>query len=81
MKITLHRHQAVTTRYLPTTTHKPARIKATAEAASVIVPSSYGEEGAVRELLQRLGWDDNRSTWHGARIPKTNTYVFVCDET
>lgn len=71
--------QAITTRYLPPTGHRPARVKARTESGRFCVQGwdherdAYANHAAVaRALMERLGWEGR---WAGGSMP--DGYVFV----
>lgn len=72
-------HQAIITKFLGPTSHRPARITATADAGSVTVaweagrPVEWNHQNAAMALVTRLGW--SRAGWQGGGFK--NGYVFV----
>jgi hypothetical protein len=72
--------QAITTKYLPATNTKGARIKASCAARSIIVPYTYSDEphrAAALALITRLGWLGH-GEWHEGDLPDGKGSVFVC---
>jgi len=55
--------QAIVTKYIPPTNHRPARIKATAMAGSVTISYDYANyhewpfRKAAQALCDKFGWD------------------------
>ena len=66
--------QAIRTKVLAPTNHRPPRVVAECEAGRIVVPWNYslGVDGnymaAARQLHESLGWDDF-STLHGGWLP------------
>ena len=74
--------QAIETRYLPATDHKPARVRAICAAGSIIVPYDYDAphgEGphltAALALCAKLGWNEVQLV-SGAVPSNPKGYVF-----
>lgn len=73
--------QAITTKYLPATNHKPARVKATATAGSVLVSydSALRDDDAHKEaalaLCRKFGWEG--SLVMGTTHNGDNVWVFI----
>ncbi len=71
--------QAIATKFLPCTNHRPSRVKATAEAGSVTLSWDHGlnanenHELACRTLANNWGWGGN---WAGGAVA-SGGYVFV----
>jgi hypothetical protein len=80
--------QAIVTKYLGPTNHRGSRIKATAEAGSIVVPWNYALDPqenhrmAALTLASNMGWDGGASyrrltaCWHGGALPGGG-YAFV----
>ena len=81
--------QAIQTKYIPVTNHKPSRVKVWAEAGSIIVSWDHAlnvdgnHAFAARLLRKKLGWDfKNYGPMVGGALPKPNAgyaFVFVND--
>jgi hypothetical protein len=75
--------QAIQTKFLPATNSKPSRVKAIAEAGSVILSWDHAMNGtgnhrtAAMTLAKRKGWTGE---WFGGAIPKTSGYCFVMND-
>ncbi len=74
--------QAITTKYLPATDTKGARIKARCESGSVTIPLPYElglgqprHRAAAMALARQRGWGNLQ--WLGATLPDNSGYVFV----
>lgn len=75
--------QAITTKFIPATNTKPARVKATTEAGSVIVSfhtdkSETTEErhiAAAKALAEKFGWGGH---WYSGGT--RGGFVFVCPD-
>jgi hypothetical protein len=73
-------YQAITTKYLGPTEVRGSRVKATAEAGSVILTwddsknTDQNHQAAARALAVKFGWD---GIWHGGALPGNGGYVFV----
>lgn len=71
--------QAITTRYLPCTNHRPSRVVATAEAGRVTLAWDHAfnveknHARAAMELARRLGWEGD---WIAGGLVGSG-YVFV----
>jgi hypothetical protein len=74
--------QAIVTKFLPVTNSKPSRVKATAEAGSVILSwdhalnSDGNHAKAAATLANKFGWQGN---WRGGAIPDHSGFAFVWD--
>ena len=76
-------HQAITTKYLPCTNTRGARIKATAGSGYVSITVAYADYAtseaahyiAAVALLDKLGWTPKRIHQGGTR----DGYVFVME--
>jgi hypothetical protein len=74
--------QAIATKFIAPTTHRRARVKATANAGSLTVPWNHAldveqnHRAAAAALAQRLGW---HGAWAGGSAPGAcgNVYVNV----
>jgi hypothetical protein len=79
--------QAITTKYLPATNTKPARIKAECSAGSLTLsfsvcdePTSPGttpDERCAYALLKKLGWDDRFALASGVTKNLIGVHVLV----
>ncbi|WP_448955739.1 hypothetical protein [Labrys neptuniae] len=73
--------QAITTKFLGPTSHRPARIVARASAGSVVVSWDYGlnseanHAAAAKALASKFGW---RGNWVAGGLPDNTGDVFVC---
>ena len=75
--------QAITTKFLPATNHKPSRVKASCEAGSVTVSWWKEEKGisdqhsaAVKALCAKLKWG---GTWYqGSAYNHPSGFIYVC---
>jgi hypothetical protein len=72
-------HQAIATKFLGPTNTRGARVRATCEARSVLVPWNYAlgvsenHDAAARALITRLGW---QGTWIQGCL--RDVFVYVC---
>jgi hypothetical protein len=69
--------QAITTRFLPPTNHRGARIVARCQARRIVVPYEYGGDAhakAAEKLANLLGW---KGTWVGGGLPEGTGDCFV----
>ena len=72
--------QAIVTKYLGPTNHKPGRVKATCEAGSITVSWDHAlgvadnHYAACVVLTKKLGWP---GTWQGGGLPNNAGYAFV----
>lgn len=75
--------QAVTTKFLPVTNAKGARIVVRSQAKRIVVHWDDGcdvydnHERAARSLLRQLGWLAF-GEWVGGALPDDTGYAFVC---
>lgn len=73
--------QSIQTRFLPATNHRPARIKATAYAGSVIVSYDHAHDTAenharaARALAEKFNWTGGE--WIGGDTPDGRGFSFV----
>lgn len=74
--------QAITTRYVPATDRKGARVSASCAMGTVFIPypselSGMDTHGAAAmALVRKLKWE-NIGLWHGAELGTSGAYVFV----
>jgi len=82
--------QAIITKWIPVTAHRPNRIKAMAASGSLTVSTDEAEafvgnhgldaahRGAALMLVKKLGWEDHRGQWIGGGTPDGNmAFVLV----
>jgi len=75
--------QAIVTKYLGQTNHKPSRMVAKAEAARIVVPYDHGlnaqgnHAAAAAAYIAHMMWG-TFDKWRGGQIPD-GSYVWVCD--
>jgi len=80
--------QAIVTRFLPATNHKPSRVKAIADAGTVTISWDHGLDGdgnhraAAMRLCVKYGWAteeefDRRYSGGGLPSCMPGAYVFV----
>ena len=72
--------QAITTKFLGCTNTRGARIKATCQAGTVMVPYGYSgveeeHKKAVVALLFKLDW---QGSWVGGGLPDGTGNAYVC---
>ena len=73
--------QAITVKYMGPTTHRGARMRASCEAGSIIVPWDYAQNpernavAACEALLAKLRWD---GTYFGGLLP-SGAWAFCTD--
>lgn len=78
----MYMRQAIVTKYLPVTNTKPSRVKATAEAGSVILSwdnalnTDQNHAKAANALAEQKGWAGH---WRGGALPDHSGYCFVWD--
>lgn len=74
--------QAIMTAFLAPTNHRPARVKATADAGSITVSWDHAlgvddnHKRAAMALADKLGWLGH---WHGGSLPGSG-FAFVCNQ-
>ena len=72
--------QAIETKFLPWTNHRPSRVKAFCQAGSVTMSWDHNLNvdnnhiAAAKALAQRLGWD---GIWYGGSSPSGKGSVFI----
>lgn len=77
--------QAITTKYLPLTNHKYARIKAKAYAGSITIEwddelGIYANHAkAAQKLFEKLGWDSN-AIIVGGTLPNGDCVYVIIDK-
>jgi hypothetical protein len=75
--------QAIVTKYIGPTNHRGARVKATCQAGSVVIPYDYAlgtyenHDAAARALLEKLGWCGQ---WFGGGMPDGTGNCYVRDD-
>lgn len=73
-------YQAITTKYLPPTNYLGSRVRAKAQAGTIIKPWDYSLDAddnhmaAARQLAQQLEW---WGRWVGGSLPSGDGNVFV----
>ena len=76
--------QAIITKFISATNTRGARIKATAQAGSIIVRhSNNGDVGhiqAAQALIEKLGWPEAASAWAMGAMPNNSGFAFVKGE-
>lgn len=74
------RRQAITTRFLGPTDHRPARVVARCDGGRVVLSWDHGKSSgqnhadAAWRLAFDLGWS---GTWQGGALPNGHGYAFV----
>lgn len=75
-----HFRQAIQTKFLPCTNFKGSRVKAIAQAGSIILSwddaldSDENHAVAAQKLAEKYGW---KGVWHGGALPHSSGYSFV----
>jgi hypothetical protein len=75
--------QAIVTKYLGQTNHKPSRMVAKAEFGRVVVPYDHvltaqgNHAAAAKAYIQKMNWG-SLANWRGGQIPD-GSYVWVHD--
>ncbi len=73
--------QAIVTKYLSPTNHRPGRVKATASAGSLTVEWDHSlgidanHAAAAHALASKFEWGGD---WFGGGMPDGNSNVYVC---
>jgi hypothetical protein len=79
----MYMRQAIVTKYLPVTNTKPSRVKASAEAGSVILSwdsalsTDQNHAKAANALAEQKGWAGH---WRGGALPDHSGFCFVWDD-